>query len=863
MTRIVLTALEVVNCGPWRGRHRFEFSDRGLSVYCAPNETGKTTLLRLVAAILWGHDPPDRNWYVAEGPYEAALEYKRIPITDNRDALSEKCYGEFRVHRDFYTSRVELQTRKEETWEVVRHSRHRARGRTADAQEWTSHIQNYFAPISAEAFVRLAMLSPPFDPQSDGQGGIIQSLIAGAGENTKEQAQKILLDRHRKLTKESRAAGLSTADARNPGELDKLREERQKLETAIRQAEQHLETGLRIREEIEDLTRSISDTENERQEVKHNLDVLERVRQLRREHRAKKESLDRLTKAMEEWQSLLVQEAELRAAAERFPEFLRKAAPEARKRWYEQLQAYRDLLRDVAEKAQRLASSDPQERFTDVCHWPEDAPQKIERLQQAIDHLKDTEERLAQARWEWQRVQPVVDPRRQWPVVLGGAAIVGGVVAGVLCVLGYLLVGVVAGLLAAVAAGWGISRVYRPTCWPTEYTARRQEMEECEKEVRQARETVEELWGAVESWAGTRDLNRLHQGLGRFRTFLDAREEFRQEIHSLEEMQARLLISAVPSDILDLCGIPTQERGDAGRLLGEEQLAQGFGLLDDFAQWEQKHSSLDQQKNTLCRSMGVSTGQELEENLKKVEEDFHVLLLEVGQFRRESALAEEAWEWDASCLEREVGQLEEKLTRLDKTLEKFQAQRNDRERELARWEGQNMVNVAQARQQLASIDEQLTQLENRARAIAQASQLIEEAYQLYSSRHREAFQKGINQLMGEWTGRQDREFCVDEDFVVSFRVSQRDTNGDELLDWKKLSQGTQDQLALAIRWAVLDRLAGEVVLPLLLDDCFHMWDENRRENLRQFLQAHPERQIILVTHDARFLSWGQPVVHYT
>ncbi|MBC7354111.1 MAG: hypothetical protein H5U08_17280, partial [Thermogutta sp.] len=624
-----------------------------------------------VAAILWGYDPPDRNWYAAEGPYQAALEYARIPINEDGGTVSDTCYGEFRVERDFHTHHVELQTRAEEGWKAIHLSRHRRRGRTADAEQWTLLTQKYFAPISAEAFVRLAMLSPPFDPQSDDQGGLIQSLIAGAGENTKDQALNFLLKRHREITRESRAAGLSTADARNPGQLDELRQRRQELENAIRQAERHLETGLNIREEIETLTRSISETEKARQDLKLELEVLDRVRQFRREHRLKAETRDRLKKAMDEWQRLLQEEAALQAAAEQFPVFLRKATPDARKRWYEQLQGYRDFARDVAERSRAVASSDPRERFADVCHWPEDAPQQIERLQQQMGHLKEAEGRLDQARLEWQRVQPVIDRRRQRPVVLGGAVLAGGVVAGILCVLGYVLLGLVAGLLVAVAAGWGISRVYRPTCWPAEYTVRQQEVEQCEQALRRTRESVEEVWRSIETWAGTRDLSQLLQGLGRYRTFLETRENFCREQQTLEEARSRLLLSAVPGEVLDLCSIHAGERSDPERLLSEEQLAQGFRLLDDFSHWEQKHSSLEQQKNTLLRSVGVSTGQELEENLKKAEEDFHVLLAEVGQFKRESPLAEDAWNWDAGRLEREVGQRNEELTRLDQTLEEL------------------------------------------------------------------------------------------------------------------------------------------------------------------------------------------------
>jgi chromosome segregation protein len=76
----------------------------------------------------------------------------------------------------------------------------------------------------------------------------------------------------------------------------------------------------------------------------------------------------------------------------------------------------------------------------------------------------------------------------------------------------------------------------------------------------------------------------------------------------------------------------------------------------------------------------------------------------------------------------------------------------------------------------------------------------------------------------------------------------------------QLSQGTRDQLLLALRLAVLDLLAQEVPLPLVLDDPFAHWDERRLARAREMLRALArERQVVLLSHRREFAAWGEPV----
>jgi len=76
----------------------------------------------------------------------------------------------------------------------------------------------------------------------------------------------------------------------------------------------------------------------------------------------------------------------------------------------------------------------------------------------------------------------------------------------------------------------------------------------------------------------------------------------------------------------------------------------------------------------------------------------------------------------------------------------------------------------------------------------------------------------------------------------------------------QLSQGARDQLALALRLAVADLMAGDVALPLVLDDPFLNWDESRAAAAARALQAAASgRQVWLLSHRAELAGWGEAV----
>lgn len=860
MTRLAILAMDVSNCGPWRGQHRFEFPPTGIAILCAPNETGKTTLLRLVTAILWDHGVPAFNWFAEDNDeYQASLEYERQPVSGEVAQNGTEAGIRFCMARDFRTRRVTLSRLEDGQWRPVQAGRHKRKGRTADNEQWFNLVQNVFASISPEAFERLAMLSPPFDPQPEGQ--LVQSLISGAGENTRDEALQALLERHRELTRFSRTAGISSSDARKPGRLEELRERRERVQADLALAKQTLERGLQIREEIQRLDERIASLEAKQQELAQSKQVLDTVRRLVRERRVKGELERSLKRTLDQWHKLADKREELIKQQEKFPSFLREGDSEHRKQWRKTLEDFKERTRRLVEKSAKLSDDSLRQSFSDVWNWPDDAALRVEQVQKAVDCHRQAEQRLHEAESRLAGMRPVLDRRRQMPVVLGVAVVAMLIVFLISALLHYSFVGIFLGIITGILGGLITSQVHRPQCWPEDYFKLRSVVEQTQTECQQSLQELEKAWEDVVAWAQTRDLGLLLQSLGRFRTLRDARVQLNQEKAEFERDAAQLTVGALPEELQELCGLT----GDLPREspLHAEVFERGLNVLGQFEELIAQDSSYRQQQETLLRGAGVNTIEALEERYRQAELDLQGNLLESRQLAENSPLADEALSWEGQKLENEFRQIEMQTVRLHTDLEEVRRQRNDRERELARWEGQNVVNVAQAQEELATIDREIEALTARARSIERAYHLIDEAYTSYSQQHRVAIESNINHLMRGWTGRNDREFVIDGDFSVTFRIPELVSELQATRDCKELSQGTRDQLALAIRWAILDRLAGDVVLPLLLDDCFHMWDAERRANLLRFLQSHSDRQIILVTHDESFLNWGQPVKHLT
>lgn len=74
-----------------------------------------------------------------------------------------------------------------------------------------------------------------------------------------------------------------------------------------------------------------------------------------------------------------------------------------------------------------------------------------------------------------------------------------------------------------------------------------------------------------------------------------------------------------------------------------------------------------------------------------------------------------------------------------------------------------------------------------------------------------------------------------------------------------LSRGARDQLYFAMRVVVVEIMAADRALPLILDDPFLHFDDRRLARVERMLErVGVTHQIILLTHDARLSNWSFP-----
>jgi hypothetical protein len=173
---------------------------------------------------------------------------------------------------------------------------------------------------------------------------------------------------------------------------------------------------------------------------------------------------------------------------------------------------------------------------------------------------------------------------------------------------------------------------------------------------------------------------------------------------------------------------------------------------------------------------------------------------------------------------------------------------------LAAWQPPEKVNLAALDVRIAELESRKKTLERRRDAVAQAWFILGDAVGDFASAHRETLEENLDRRFRGITNRASRRVRLGDHFDVVITEEAAESNEDSL------SQGARDQLAFCLRLAVADLVAGDLLLPLILDDPFVHSDSERLERIRESLEAAAEeRQVILLTQDRRFADWGEAI----
>ncbi len=175
-------------------------------------------------------------------------------------------------------------------------------------------------------------------------------------------------------------------------------------------------------------------------------------------------------------------------------------------------------------------------------------------------------------------------------------------------------------------------------------------------------------------------------------------------------------------------------------------------------------------------------------------------------------------------------------------------ERSSLQRRLGHCQGQMdaLGEEALLHQQLEAVSQRLARLEQTYAALELAQQMVQEASAQLQRRFAPRIAHRAQELFGKLTDQRYDQLTLGADMRLSVSAQQEDVLRSSL--WR--SDGTVDQLYLALRLAVAEELTPEV--PLILDDALVRFDDTRLKAALQLLQeAAQHKQVLLFTCQSR------------
>ncbi len=159
---------------------------------------------------------------------------------------------------------------------------------------------------------------------------------------------------------------------------------------------------------------------------------------------------------------------------------------------------------------------------------------------------------------------------------------------------------------------------------------------------------------------------------------------------------------------------------------------------------------------------------------------------------------------------------------------------------------QQLGSAEQLQAQLDAVSQRIEQLEKTLSAITIAQQTLSEARAQLQRRFAPKITQRAQALFAKLTGQRYNRLSLGDDFTVQAGAHDEDTLRSAL--WR--SEGTVDQLYLALRLAVAAELAPDA--PLILDDALVRFDDTRHAAAMSLLQQESQnKQILLFTCQSR------------
>ena len=190
---------------------------------------------------------------------------------------------------------------------------------------------------------------------------------------------------------------------------------------------------------------------------------------------------------------------------------------------------------------------------------------------------------------------------------------------------------------------------------------------------------------------------------------------------------------------------------------------------------------------------------------------------------------------------KESNNLEELLQNSNQKILESQLQLNKIEYEESHISEQ-IEKITTLKEEYAELQEQQEELEEKNKCLQATKQLLEKAYEKMKNTITPKFTQNLSNMVQKISNGKYQKVSIHEDKGLIVELE----NG-EYIPASLLSIGTIDQLYLSLRLSMLDEISEEK-MPIILDEAFAYFDDERLKNSLLFLeQKSEEYQIILFT----------------
>lgn len=149
--------------------------------------------------------------------------------------------------------------------------------------------------------------------------------------------------------------------------------------------------------------------------------------------------------------------------------------------------------------------------------------------------------------------------------------------------------------------------------------------------------------------------------------------------------------------------------------------------------------------------------------------------------------------------------------------------------------------LAQDEEMLEIESENLKKLEEKAEIFAIAKEILSDSYNEMKSSVTPKFNMSLSKNIEKFSNGKYKSISIDDGLFVVLENGER-------VPIEKLSTGTMEQIYLALRLSVMDEISKEK-LPVILDEAFAYYDEDRLEETLRFLYELDNQVIILTCTD--------------